>query len=62
VVAVNRGDVEASARIVRPASWGAAPAADLLGTARLDAGADGLGITLPPRSAALIWAGSAGSR
>jgi alpha-amylase len=62
VVAFNRGEVEASARVERPASWGTAPAADLLGTARLEPGADGLRLTLPPRSAAIVWAGSAASR
>jgi alpha-amylase len=59
VVAANRGDAEASARVQRPASWGAAPAADLLGSARLEPGADGLRLTLPPRSVAIVWSGAA---
>jgi alpha-amylase len=57
VVAVNRGEIEASARVVRPAAWGTGPAIDLLGTARLVTGEDGLRLTLPPRSAAVVWAG-----
>jgi len=56
VVAVNRGELEATTRIQRPAAWGTAPAVDLLGTARLLAGEDGLQLTLPPRSAAVVWA------
>ena len=62
VVAVNRGAAEASATVARPAAWGTAAAADLLETARLEPGAGELKLTVPPRSAAVIWAGSATSR
>jgi alpha-amylase len=54
VVAVNRGEAEASALVERPAAWGTSPAADLLGTARVQAEAGGLRLTLPPRSVSLI--------
>jgi glycosidase len=54
LVAVNRGEAEASTRVQRPAGWGAAPASDLLGMAKLQVEPEGLRLTLPPRSAAVV--------
>jgi alpha-amylase len=62
VVAVNRGSTEASLRVERPSSWGAAPAVDLLETGRLQAGPDGLTLTLPPQGAAILAVTAAPSR
>jgi alpha-amylase len=62
VVAVNRGSAEASARIERPSAWGQATASDLLETARLELGTDGLRLTLPPQGVAILVVKAPASR
>jgi alpha-amylase len=55
LVAVNRGEGPASARVARPAGWGAGAVADGLGAAlAADAGEGQLSVTVPPRSAAVL--------